>query len=253
VSPIDGRRPIGWLRVLSPLLLLMLWELTARLLDSRMLPAASAVFRALGREIAAGTLPRDLAITLGRVAAAFILSMVLGSALGLAMGRWRAVDHFFESWLTVLLNVPAVVLIVLLYIWFGLNEVSAVAAVALNKLPATAVTIREGRRAIDRELTEMAQSFRMTRWRTLRHVVLPQLSPYVFAAARNGLSLIWKIVLVVELLGRSSGVGFRIQVYFQLFDVTGLLAYTLAFILVMQGFEWSVMQPLERHTNRWRR
>jgi NitT/TauT family transport system permease protein len=98
----------------------------------------------------------------------------------------------------------------------------------------------------------MAESFRMTRWRTLRHVVLPQLSPYVFAAARNGLSLIWKIVLVVELLGRSNGVGFRIQVYFQLFDVTRLLAYTLAFILVMQAFEWSVMQPLERRANRWR-
>lgn len=244
---------ITWLRLLSPLLLLILWEAVARLLGSRMLPPASAVFQALGREILAGTLPRDLAITLGRVAAAFALSMVLGSALGLAMGRWRAVDQFFESWLTILLNVPAVVLIVLLYIWFGLNEPAAIASVALNKLPATAVTIREGRRAIDRDLSDMAESFRMTRWRTLRHVVLPQLSPYLFAAARNGLSLIWKIVLVVELLGRSSGVGFRIQVYFQLFDVTSLLAYTLAFILVMQGFEWSVMQPLERRANRWRR
>ena len=250
---VAGKASTGWLRVLSPLLLLVLWELTARLAGSRMLPPASAVFQVLGQEIAAGPLPRDLAITLGRVAAAFVLSMALGSALGLAMGRWRAVDHFFESWLTVLLNVPALVLIVLLYIWFGLNEAAAIAAVALNKLPATAGTIREGRRAVDRELAEMAESFHMTRWCTLRHVVLPQLTPYVFAAARNGLSLIWKIVLVVELLGRSNGVGFRIQVYFQLFDVTRLLAYTLAFILVMQGFEWAVMQPLERHVNRWRR
>ena len=253
MGTVTGRSSIGWLRILSPLLLLILWELTARLLHSRMLPPASAVFQALGQEVVAGTLPRDLAITLGRVAAAFVLSMVLGGALGLAMGRWPAVDHFFESWLTILLNVPAVVLIVLLYIWFGLNEVAAIAAVALNKLPATAVTIREGRRAVDRELIEMAESFGMPPGRGLRHVVLPQLSPYIFSAARNGLSLIWKIVLVVELLGRSSGIGFRIQVYFQLFDVTRLLAYTLAFILVMQGFEWSVMQPLERHANRWRR
>jgi NitT/TauT family transport system permease protein len=218
-----------------------------------MLPAASSVFRARIEEVMAGTLLRDLAITLGRVAAAFVLSMICGSVLGLAMGRWRQVDLFFESWLLILLNVPALVLIVLIYIWFGLNEAAAIAAVALNKLPATAVTIREGRRAIDPELTEMAESFRVTRWRTLRHVVLPQLSPYFFSSARNGLSLIWKIVLVVELLGRSSGVGFRIQVYFQLFDVTRLLAYTLAFILVMQAFEWSVVQPLERRANRWRR
>ena len=246
-------RTIGPLRVLSPLLLLALWEAAGRIVQDRMLPPASTVFRVLGQEIAAGTLPRDLAVTLGRVAAAFVLSMVLGSALGLAMGRWRSVDHFFESWLTVLLNVPALVLIVLLYIWFGLNEGAAIAAVALNKLPATAVTIREGRRAADRELDEMAASFGMTRWRQFRHVILPQLAPYGFAAARNGLSLIWKIVLVVELLGRSNGIGFRIQVYFQLFDVPRLLAYTLAFILVMQAFEWSVMQPLERRANRWRR
>ena len=97
-----------------------------------------------------------------------------------------------------------------------------------------------------RSLEEMAASFRMPRWRVLRHVVMPQLMPYVFAAARSGLALIWKIVLVVELLGRSNGVGFQIQIYFQLFDVTMILAYTLAFVLVVQIIEWAALQPLER-------
>jgi len=144
------------------------------------------------------------------------------------------------------------VVIVLIYVWFGLNEVAAIAAVALNKLPSTAVTLREGARALDPTLEEMAVSFRLSRWRVLRHVILPQLGPYFFAASRAGLALIWKIVLVVELLGRSSGVGFQIQIYFQLFDVTMILAYTLAFILVVQSIEWAILQPLERWTNRWR-
>jgi len=87
----------------------------------------------------------------------------------------------------------------------------------------------------------------------LRHVILPQLAPYVFAASRAGLALIWKVVLVVELLGRSNGVGFQIQIYFQLFDVTLILAYTLAFILVIQLLEWGVLQPLEHRATRWRR
>ncbi|MGA8192747.1 MAG: ABC transporter permease subunit, partial [Acetobacteraceae bacterium] len=99
----------------------------------------------------------------------------------------------------------------------------------------------------------MAQSFHMSRWRTLRHVTLPQLTPYFFAASRSGLALIWKIVLVVELLGRSNGVGFPIQIYFQLFDVTLILAYTLAFIVVVQVIEWAGLQPLERWATRWRR
>ena len=76
----------------------------------------------------------------------------------------------------------------------------------------------------------MARSFRLSRGRVLRHVVLPQLVPFVVAAARSGLALIWKIVLVVELLGRSNGVGFQLSVFFQLFDVAAILAYALAFV-----------------------
>jgi len=128
-----------------------------------------------------------------------------------------------------------------------------VLAVTLNKLPATAVTVREGARALDRDLAEMARSFRMRRWLVLRHVMLPQLIPYLIVSARSGLALIWKIILVAELLGRSSGVGFQIEVYFQLFDVAGILAYTIAFSLIVQLIEWVLLQPLERRATRWRR
>ena len=83
--------------------------------------------------------------------------------------------------------------------------------------------------------------------------MLPQLYPYLAASARSGLALIWKIVLVTELLGRSNGVGFEIGLYFQMFDVTGILAYTVAFVIVIQLIEWTLLLPLERHAGRWRR
>jgi NitT/TauT family transport system permease protein len=228
------------------------WQIAAGLAHSRLLPSVTAVLAAMARETIAGTLPANLAITLGRVAAAFTLSMVLGSGLGIAMGRSRQLDLWFDNAVTVLLNLPALVLIVLIYVWFGLNETAAIAAVALNKLPTTVVTMREGARALDPALAEMARSFQMSRLRTLRHLIVPQLVPYLFAAARSGLALIWKIVLVVELLGRSNGIGFQIQIYFQLFDVTLILAYTLAFILVAQMIEWVAVQPLERWASQWR-
>ena len=95
--------------------------------------------------------------------------------------------------------------------------------------------------------------FGVPRGRRLRHVILPQLYPYLAGAARSGLALIWKIVLVVELLGRSNGVGFQLGVYFQLFDVAGILAYALSFIVVVQLIEWGVLQPLERRVSQWRR
>jgi NitT/TauT family transport system permease protein len=241
------------LRLASVLMFLAAWQIAADLANSRLLPTVAAVVRAMLQQTVSGALPWNLAITLGRVAAAFTLSMLLGSALGIAMGRWRRLDLFLDSAVTVLLNLPALVVIVLLYVWFGLNEITAVTAVALNKLPSTAVVLREGARALDPALAEMAESFRMSRWRTLRHVILPQLAPFLFAAARSGLALIWKIVLVVELLGRSNGVGFQIEVFFQLFDVTLILAYTFAFILVVQIIEWAVLQPLERWVMQWQR
>jgi NitT/TauT family transport system permease protein len=240
-------------RLLSLILLTVIWEVVARLVGSRLLPPASDVALVIVRETASGALPRNLAITCARIAVAFALSMVLGTALGLAMGIWRWLDRLLDSWLTMLLNLPALVVIVLIYVWFGLSEVSLVLAVTLNKLPATAVTLREGARALDRDLTEMARSFRMRRYLLVRHVIMPQLTPYMIIAARSGLALIWKIILVAELLGRSSGVGFQIQVFFQLFDVAGILAYTIAFSLIVQSIEWAVLQPLERHVIRWRR
>lgn len=232
---------------------LAIWQAGAIAANSRLLPSFTAVLAAMARETMSGALPLNLAVTLGRVAAAFALSMVLGCALGIAMGRRRRLDLLLDNAMTVLMNLPAVVVIVLIYVWFGLSEIAAIAAVALNKLPSTAILLREGARALDPRLDEMAASFRMPWARALRHVVLPQLMPYVFAAARSGLALIWKIVLVVELLGRSNGVGFQIQIFFQLFDVTMILAYTLAFILIVQLIEWTILQPLEVWVTGWRR
>jgi NitT/TauT family transport system permease protein len=99
----------------------------------------------------------------------------------------------------------------------------------------------------------MARVFAVPRGKFFWHVVLPQLAPYLVAAGRSGLSLVWKIVLIVELLGRPNGIGFQIGVAFQLFDVTLILAYALAFVTVILIIETAVVQPIERHAFRWRK
>src|SRR5437763_5924553 len=96
----------------------------------------------------------------------------------------------------------------------------------------------------------MATVFALPRWMRFRHVILPQLSPYIAAAARSGLSLVWKIVLVAELLGRPNGVGFEIGVAFQLFDIPLLLAYSLSFAAVVLIVETLLVQPLKGRLSR---
>ncbi len=233
--------------------LLLVWEIAALLLDSRLFPGPIAVMTTMVAEFRTGALTHHVGATLARVVVSFVIAMLIGSMIGLALGRSASADRFFDSWLIFFLNLPALVIIILCYVWFGLTETAAIIAVSINKIPNVAVTVREGARSLSRDLNEMAQMYRFGWWRTLRHVTLPQLAPFFAAASRSGLALVWKIVLVVELLGRSNGVGHQLHVAFQLFDVPMILAYAVAFIIVVQIIEMGLLQPLDARANRWRR
>ncbi|WP_197025733.1 ABC transporter permease [Marinobacter sp. HL-58] len=230
----------------------MVWGLVAWWLKSPLLPTPMNVLDTLIRESASGELWHHLGATLGRVIVAFVLAMLLGTAIGIVMGRSKTTNALFDPMLVLLLNLPALVTIILMYVWFGLVEVAAVMAVVINKVPNVAVTVREGARSLDYRLEEMATVYDFTRWQRFRDVWVPQLFPYLMAATRGGLALIWKIVLVVELLGRSDGIGFQLHLAFQVFDVASILAYSVAFIAVVQLIELVILQPLDRRSSRWR-
>jgi NitT/TauT family transport system permease protein len=253
-APAHGIRlgRVGW-SLASLAALIALWEIIALIAASRYLPGPLTVVEAMVREAKAGELWGNIAATLVRVAFSFVVAMFIGSAIGVALGRNPRADRFFDTWLIFFLNLPALVIIVLCYIWFGLTEVAAITAVAVNKIPNVAVTMREGTRNLSKDLEEMAAIYRFGWWRTLRHVTLPQLAPYFAAASRSGLALVWKIVLVVEAFGRSDGVGHQLNIAFQLFDVPMILAYALAFIIVVQIIEIAILQPLIARANKWRR
>lgn len=238
---------------LSLLGLLAFWTVTAWLgNDPSVLPGPWEVGQVVLRESASGKLWFHMGWTLWRVVLAFCLAMVVGCALGLALGSSERLNTWADPWVTVMLNLPALVIIVLCYLWIGLNEVAAVVAVALNKTAMVTVTIREGVRALDRQVADMAQVYRMSPWMRLRHVIWPQLGPFVAASTRNGLAVIWKIVLVVEFLGRGNGVGFQIHLYFQLFDTATVMAYALSFTAVMLAIEYLIVQRWERRATAWR-
>ena len=243
---------LGW-SLISLLALVALWEVATLIAQSRYLPGPATVWDVMVREAQSGELWTNIGATLFRVAFAFVIAMFIGSAIGLALGKYQAADRFFDTWLIFFLNLPALVVTVLCYIWFGLTEVAAITAVSINKIPNVAVTMREGARSLSKDLNEMAQAYRFGWWKTLRHVTLPQLLPFFAAAARSGLALVWKIVLVVEAFGRSDGVGHQLNIAFQLFDVPMILAYALAFIVVVQIIEMAILQPVMARATKWRR
>ena len=241
-----------YLQTVSICLLISLWAGFSLFGSQDLLPAPWTVFNRIFEETLSGEMFYHCLATLLRVSAAFVLALLLGSAIGIGMGLHKLSDRFFDPWLLFFLNIPALVVIILCYLWIGLGEAAAIIAVAINKLPNVAVTMREGTRALDRGFMDMATVYRLSAYKTLRHVILPQLTPYFMASARSGLALVWKIVLVVELLGRSNGVGFQLHLFFQLFDVAGILAYSFVFIAIIGVIEHAIMRPIDQRLNAWR-
>ena len=210
------------------------------------------VARVFWQHCESGELTHHLGVTLLRLTVSFTISMFLGCAIGIALGLNEKLNAFFDNWLVIFLNVPALVTIILCYVWFGLTETAAILAVVLNKVPNVIVTLREGTRALDKELLNMAKCYNFSRPKTLRHVILPQLHPFLMSAIRSGLAMIWKIILMVELLGRSDGMGYQLHLFFQWFDIASILAYTVAFVGVIQILEFLVLKPLDNLALKWR-
>ena len=241
-------------RLVSLALLIAAWYVGAQLAGPRLLPDPQAVALAIVDEARSGALAFNLGATLraGR-RSSFAIAMALGTVIGLVDGPLRARRPARRS-LAGRAAQPA-----------GAGDHRA--RLCLGRAHrnrgdrgggAQQAADRDRDGARGRALARPPGSTRWRRssawapWARMRHVVLPQLAPYLAAAARSGLSLVWKIVLIVELLGRPNGVGFEIGVAFQLFDVTRILAYALAFIAVMLVIETFLVQPLERHVSRWR-
>ena len=240
------------LELLSLPLLLVLWQAVATTVASRFFPGPIEVAGHIWELATGDKLFSDFGRTLGRAAVAFVASMIIGTFLGIVLGRVRWLDRLFTPWVIVGLNLPAIVIAVVLYIWLGLSEFALILAVMCNKIPLVVTTIREGVKSFSADFDELGAAFRMPFSRRLRYIFVPQLMPFALAAARTGLSLIWKIVLVFEVLGSDGGVGFRINIFFQFFDMDGILAYTTVFIIVVLIIEYGLLRPLERQVLKWR-
>ena len=259
-APLEAQAPPAWRiptearwAALSVAALVALWAAASRVLPSAVLPSPWSVLQAMVELVQTRELWSDTVVTLGRILASFALGMGAAMALGTAMALSQRAGAFFRVWIVCGITVPAIVTILTVYMVVGMNDRGAIVGAALTVVPFLAINIREGLKGMDTRLLKMGQVFRASRAQVARSIVVPQVAPMLLASARFGLGLVWKMVLFVELLGRSDGVGFRIEYYFQLFDMTSVLAYALCFVLVMLVIEVGVFGVLERRIFKWRK
>jgi len=232
---------------------LVAWVVLSRILPAQLLPGPLATFTFIGQEYHRGSLLLNLWATGRRVLIAFGIGMGLGVAVGAAMGLSRQLDRLLEGWLVAGLTVPRIVLFVVAYLLLGLSDAAAIGALVITIAPTVVVQLREGTRALDGKLLEMAKAFRRPRLEVWGRVILPQLMPYVVGTARASLSLAWKMVVLAELLGRTDGVGYMISFYFQMFNMKGVLAYGTVMMIVLGFIDLVLLGTWQRRVFRWRR
>ena len=241
------------IRLASIVTVVLLWVLGSVILPSSVLPGPVVVIQQLGQNMASGDIWPHLIVTLTRVISAFFVAMLVASVLGVLMGMYSRVEKFFDSWLVIGMTIPALVTIIVVFMTVGMNETGTVVAAALVTIPMLTVNVWEGVKGIDTRLIDMAKAFRNSRMTIVRSVVLPQLAPTLLASARFGLGLVWKMILFIELLGRSDGVGYQVQHYYMLFNMTQVLAYALGFLVIMLVIEMGIFGFIEHKLFHWRK
>ena len=158
----EKQTPNAIIRIVSILIFFGIWQLSSVYVEIDLLPGPNEVMQKVIAESETNELIFHTSITLKRVVLSFIFAMLIGTFVGIYMGRNKKLNVFLDDWLILGLNVPALVIIILCYVWFGLNEVAAILAVALNKIPMVAVIMREGARSIEKDYVDVAKFYKIS-------------------------------------------------------------------------------------------
>lgn len=237
--------------ILSVVLFIVLWGALSAYLTDSVLPSPLITLQTLYQDLVSGAIFPALGITLLRVLKAFLCTMLIGIALGCLLGLSKTIKAVFGYWVVIGTSIPPLVIIIVVFLGLGLSETAALVAAVLTTVFSIIQNIEQGVKALDKKLLEMGQSFHAGKGLTLRKIILPQIYPYIMASARFGLSLTWKMVIFVEQMGRSNGIGYSINHWYQRYNMAHVLSYALVFILIMLLIEFLLNKVIEPILFKW--
>jgi NitT/TauT family transport system permease protein len=249
----SGRLTVVLQRCALALLLLAIWWAASLATPVYVLPSPQRVFARVVQLTQTGDLPLNLVTTLLRVLAGFALAVLLGVPGGLLLGSNRALGNFFEPILPVMNTVSSAIWAIFAVIWFGLSPATPIFVVLMTAFPLIVTNVWQGTQAVNADYVELAQALRFSRAKTLVKIYLPSILPYFFSGARLAFGFGWRVSLVAETLGASSGVGYRLRQASDLIQTDQVFAWTIVQIVMMLVIEIGMLQPLERRLFRWRR
>jgi NitT/TauT family transport system permease protein len=229
------------------LAVLLAWALAAQVLPAYELPGPLSVAESLWKLIAAPSGLRHVGASLFHVMGALALSFAGGVVLAVLPFYWPVFATMIDRRLTPFINAfPGIGWTMLAILWLGLGLETILFSVAVILLPFMVINLREGLRALDAELLEMARSFGRGRPRIFALVILPQLYPFIFAAVRVSFGVAWKVTLTAELLGGNDGLGFLMNIARQELDTQLVFAIIVLIIVLVWAVNRFLFDPVQR-------
>ena len=233
------------------LLLLGVWEYAGRKSPSFTLAPPTSVVSAAGDMMESGELQGALGDSVTALLLGFGLAVVVGVAVGYAMGWWRVVGRTLDPFVTAGYVVPVASLVPLIIVWFGLGMTSRAIVIALFALFEILLSVYAGVRNVEPEIVDVARTFGAKRHDLLRKVVLPASLPFVFIGMRMGAIRAVKGMVLAEMLFAVTGLGGLIVENAAAFRMDKVLVAIVTIVLIGMVLS-GLVQLVERHVMRWR-
>jgi ABC-type nitrate/sulfonate/bicarbonate transport system permease component len=218
-----------------------------------LLPTPETVLRAILETAADGSLWGNVSVSIVRVTIGFLLAVLIGIPLGLAMALSPLFNNFAEPFVRLFSPIPGIAWVPLAILWFGLGDKAAIFIITLGSIFPIVINTIQGVRHVDAHLVDAARMMGAGRWQILRRVMLPSVIPYLVTGFRLGLGFAWRVVIAAEMVGVPKGIGYLLNVGRSTgrTDITIVTMVTLGVLMLV--VEELIFAPLENRTRFWRR
>jgi sulfonate transport system permease protein len=245
-------RPSAWTPWILPVLLIVSWQAASQLglLSSRILPEPWAVAKAFWTLAVSGELWVHLRTSLWRAISGFAIGAGLGLLLGLLTGSFRRAETLLDTTLQMVRNIPALALIPLVILWFGIDETAKLFLLAVGVFFPVYLNTFHGIRSADQGLIEMARSYGLSGWPLYRDVILPAALPSILVGVRFSLGLVWVLLIVAETISAQAGIGYMTMNAREFLQTDVVLVGILLYALLGKLADL-LSRGMEKHFLRW--
>ena len=220
--------------IIGVIVLILFWKLLSLRYKAIILPSPELTFMTIKNMIFSGEFWVDISYSFFRVGSGYLISLLVGSSIGIAMGLNEKINKLVKPLISTLQTIPNISWILLAIIWFGLNSKIVIFTIFISILPIFVINTEEGVKNTDHKLLEMAHIYDLSFWNTLSKIYFPSVKPYLNSAAVITIERAWKIGAMAELLSLDSGIGAGLYWARNNLETEYIFAWTL--VLVFLGF-----------------